>query len=178
MTKKKLFYLVLVLVIIVLSGIFINKIMLHENSKEQKQESDIDMTEESNANAEIIEKKEATYEKWLAAAMVVAVSLEEEEFEIEHIYFYSENSLNDLEKSEGVYLIYESSGNTICLYSSPLAEERKEKGLKNLYTKDLGFATFDYVDENTKDFSDWREIQVEELEELILQSMLVSIYEN
>lgn len=48
----------------------------------------------------------------------------------------------------------------------------------DLSTQDLGFATFDTVDKDSKDFDGWKEIKEDSLSDLVSQSMLVSLYEN
>lgn len=172
MKNRKIIWIIFAVIIIAISILPIKQFIEKKNNESLLEK------EKEQPNVEIVEKKEATYEQWLAAAMVVAVSLEGEPFNVKHIYLCSENTLDNKQNSDGVYLIYEKEKNMICLHSSPLKEECKEKGMKNLYTQDLGFATFNNVDINTQDFSNYEEIVLEDLEELISQSMLVSIYEN
>lgn len=127
---------------------------------------------------EYTEKAEASYEEWLAAAQVVAVSMRYKEFDISHIYLTSETRLSQKEKSTGVYVEFLSGGEKIRICSKPLAKEREEQGTVDLYTKDLGFATFDQVNPEEIHTEGWKEVQMKDLETLISQSMLVSIYEH
>lgn len=179
--KKNFLICIGVILVILIVGFFIknNQNTENLNSEKNQAQSDISVeTEEPKANVEIIEKKDASYEEWLAAAMTMAISLDGEQFDIKHIYYNTETSLEDKQDSKGVYIIYEKNGKTMCIYSSPLKKERTKKGKTDLYTKDLGFATFDEVDKKVKDFKKWKEINKDSLSDLISQSMLVSLYEN
>lgn len=183
--KKKGLILILAIVVIAVAAFFIisnqNKQQgaVSSNSEQTQEQKDIPVVEEEpNAKAEIIEKKDASYEEWLAAAMMVAVSLKGEEFEVEHIYYKTETDLADKQDSEGVYLIYKTGGKSVCVKSTPLKKERNKKGKTDLSTQDLGFATFDTVDKDSKDFDGWKEIKEDSLSDLVSQSMLVSLYEN
>lgn len=128
--------------------------------------------------AEIVKKQDASYERWLAAAMMTAISMQEGDFEVQHIYFSSENKLGDKMKSDGVCMVYTSGEETRCIQCKPLEAERKEKGTTDLYTKDLGFCSFDQIDRAALDTQNLQEIDPDSLSELISQSMLVSLYEN
>ena len=125
----------------------------------------------------IVEKKEASYERWLAAGMVTAMSMRYPDFVINGIYLASETELENLSQSNGAYIMFSNSGMEMVLHGKPLQEERTEAGTIDLYTADLGFATFDEVDNNVS-IDSLQKIEMEELSELISQSMLVSIYEH
>lgn len=182
MKNKKSFLICIgVIVVIAIGAFFIkhNQDTTGLNDEQNQTQKDIPVEkEEVKANAKITKKKDASYEEWLAAAMTVALSLDGEQFDVKHIYYNTETSLNDKQKSEGVYVVYEKNSKTTCVYSSPLKKERDKKGKTDLYTKDLGFATFDKVKKNTKDLKGWKEIKQDSLSDLVSQSMLVSLYEN
>lgn len=125
-----------------------------------------------------IQKVDASYERWLAAAMVTAISLQYTEFEINGIYFETETDLTKPLESSGVYVTFAGDGEMITIHSEALTEERTEAGTMDLYTMDLGFATFDTVDVESVNISNMQSVQVEDLSELISQSMLVSLYER
>lgn len=119
---------------------------------------------------------EANYEQWLSAAMVVGLSMEYPDFELTGIYAASETALENKETSDGVYVFFTSGGESKVLYSIALEKERNESGTRDIYTNILGFASFDLVELESVDNSALKQILLDEIEELITQSMLVSIY--
>ena len=129
-------------------------------------------------NVEIIERADASYERWLAAGMVTAISMQYPAFEINGIYLASETEMSDKISSAGATVVFSSSGESYAVQSRPLSDERTETGTIDLYTKDLGFATFDPIDPASVDSTDKIQGEIEGLEELIAQSILVSLYEH
>ena len=127
---------------------------------------------------EVIEKTDAIYEEWLAAAMVIMVSFDYAVFEIKEVYYNSETDLNDKLKSKGVYMSFVANGEQKCIYCQPLKEENKKEGSVNLYTSDLGFTSVEFVKEADVDFKEYKQLSVDDLTELIQQSMQVSVYRN
>ena len=136
-----------------------------------------DETEESY-QIEIVEKSDASYERWLAAGMVTAVSMQYPDFEIEGIYLTGETDPADKMQSGGAYVIFTADGTETAVQSTPLEAERTDAGTTDLYTRDLGFATFDVVDPAQIDTGACVAVSMDELEELISQSLLVSLYEH
>ena len=63
-------------------------------------------------------------------------------------------------------------------HSKSIAEERDVQGTTDLYTEYLGFATFDLVEANVEKLQGYKRIELDELQELISQSLLVSIYQH
>lgn len=120
--------------------------------------------------------EEASYENWLAAAMVVGISMEYSDFEISGIYTATETELEDKKNSDGVYLFFKTVNETLVLHSEYLAGERAAAGTRDISSQVLGFASFDLVDSATVNTEGMRQIRLEELSKLIDQSMLVSIY--
>lgn len=116
-----------------------------------------------------------TYEQWLSAAMFMAVTLEYPEFELVGIYAASETEVADMAVSQGAYILLRADGQELLLHSVPLNGERTEAGTTDLYTAQLGFATFDVV-ENSVDLSQLQELSLEDLGEMITYSVLVSLY--
>lgn len=113
-------------------------------------ESDIDNeADPQQGTTGTIQKADASYERWLAAAMVTAISLHYPDFEINGIYLTAETELSSASQSSGAYVIFTSDGESLVIYSKPLEEERTEAGTVDLYTMDLGFATFDEVNAET-----------------------------
>ena len=125
-----------------------------------------------------IQKADASYERWLAAAMITAISLQYPDFEIKGIYLTAENRLYSSFQSSGAYVTFTSGGEPLAIHSKPLEEERTEAGTIDLYTMDLGFATFDEISVETLDTEGMQSVEVEELSKLISQSVLVSLYER
>lgn len=124
----------------------------------------------------IQQQADAEYEKWLAAAMVVCVSMEYPDFELEGIYAASATALADKFDSDGAYIIFSSGGTRMALHSVALEAERSTAGTKDISTEAMGYATFDLVDPASVDTSALMAIELDELSELIAQSVLVSIY--
>ena len=127
---------------------------------------------------EITEKEDASYEEWLAAGAVTAFSLYYPDFEFEEILFVSETELNVRRESKGVYICFVTGGEKVVIHSKPLDKERTKAGTVDLYSQDLGFATFDTVDAGGIKDGDYESIGVKQLDTLISQSMLVSLYEH
>ena len=118
----------------------------------------------------------ADYEKWLAAAMVVGISMEYPEFEIAGIYTSSETPLSEKRNSDGVYIVLTNGAQNMVLHSMPLDGERTVSGTKDISSQVLGFASFDLVDPASVKTDSMMQIEMEELTELISPSLLISIY--
>ena len=148
------------------------------DSGESSQDKDGSHSSESAGNADgIIERVDASYEEWLAGAMVIGISLEHmdllqnEDFDITGIYLTGTNELDDHMESDGAYVEFISGGKTYIIHSAPLESERKDQaGSVDLYSDELGYSTFDLVTEafGTK-------ISAEDLSDVISQSILISI---
>ena len=120
----------------------------------------------------------APYEDRLAAAMVIGISMQYAEFEFEGIYAASETSMGNYMNSAGAYVVFRGDGQWLALRSQPIAAERSDKGTADLYLPALGYATYELVDPQTVPGTGLREMQLEDLEELILQSAQVTIIER
>jgi hypothetical protein len=124
----------------------------------------------------IVQQADAEYEKWLAATMVMCVSMEYPDFELEAIYAASATALDNKFDSQGAYIVFTAGGNRICIHSKALEAERTAPGTKDISSETIGYATFDQLDPNSVDFSSFEKIDLEDLTELFAQSLLVSIY--
>lgn len=174
LNKKKY---ILVAVVGIIIGCWIASLKIYDNFEEKgtvENSKDVGSYEET----EVIKRKEASYEEWLAAGMVTAISMRYPEFELEGIYLTAKTELSEKEESNGVYVIFYNDEMKMAIYSKPLAEERNESGTIDLYTKDLGFATFDEVSANEIQIVEYIDLQQEDLKDLIKQSLLVSLYEH
>lgn len=124
----------------------------------------------------IVQRAEAEYEKWLAAAQIVCLSMEYPDFQLEGVYAASATSMEDKFSSDGAYIIFTSGGNRIAIHSKALDSERAAAGTIDISTEAIGYASFDKVDASSIDVSAMEELALEDLSELISQSLLVSIY--
>lgn len=134
--------------------------------------------EEAGPTVVITDKKQASYEEWLAAGTVVAVSIEYPTFDLKGIYLTGETALTDKQNSSGVYVVFDADGMEQAVHAFPLDKERTEAGTTDLYTMDLGFAAFEPVEVQSIDTAAYRQVGIEDLQELIAQSLLVSLYEH
>lgn len=125
---------------------------------------------------EIVQQADADYEEWLAAAMLIGVSMEYPDFKFDGLYTSSETSIESKANSDGVYIVFESKGKKMALHSSALDGERNTAGTKDLSTQALGFETFDSVDPSSVRTESMTKLDVADLEELINQSLLVSVH--
>lgn len=175
--KRTTAIIILVFCAIIIIIIFQKMISARSHPASSAEETIENGTEEPN-QMEVTERAEASYERWLAAGMVTAISMQYSEFEINGIYLTGETDLTEKADSNGVYVIFTEQGVQKTVYSVPLEGEREEAGTMDLYTRDLGFATFDMVEADTADTASCIEIQMDDLDELISQSLLVSLYEH
>lgn len=141
-------------------------------SEEQGDSSEVELVKEEEPNKiEVKKKEDATDSEWLAAGMVIAISLQYPEFEIEEIYISAKDE-------KEAYVIFDSSGEKVIIHSKALNEEREDSGTRDIYTEELGFATFDEIPESNMNVENMTKIVLEDLQSLISQSLLVSVYER
>lgn len=148
-----------------------------KNDPEQTGTEPIPSTSENTQPPETVPQRvEGDYEQWLAAGMVLAVSMEYPDFEIRGVYIASKTAQHQKMLSDGAYILILSGGEEILIQSLPLDAERTEAGTRDLYTMDLGFATFDSVAVDSVDLDAMIRLELEDLEEMIRQTMLPSVY--
>ena len=175
--KIIIFLIIFVICIFVLIGVL--TILKNGNINEEESEDESATCEtEERQEMSIEQRANADYEEWLAAGMVTALSMQYPDFKIDGIYLTGRTELSKKENSNGVYVIFTAEGTQAAVYSVPLSEERTESGTIDLYTRDLGFATFDMKDLNAINKESYQQIEMNELDELISQSLLVSLYEH
>lgn len=124
----------------------------------------------------IVQQADAEYERWLASALVVAVSMEYPDFIPDQIYSASSTSLEEKFTSDGVYIVFSSNGVMKAIHSKAISGERSEAGTQDISSETIGFATFDFVDPASINVDSMHRIALEDLGELIAQSLLISIY--
>lgn len=118
------------------------------------------------------------YEERLAAAMVIGISMQYSDFEFLGIYTASQTPMQDYMNSQGAYVVFLSEGEKLALKSVPLEAERTEKDTMDLHMPALGYATYELVDPDSVTPALLNEVKLEDMEELILESALVSIIER
>lgn len=123
-----------------------------------------------------IGQEESSYEHWLAAGMVMAASMEYPDFQVLGIYAASETPVAYHATSSGAYVHIMTGGEELLIHSVPLDGERSTTGTTDLYTAQLGFATFDPVAVGSVDLGSMEKLELEDLSDLISQSLLVSLY--
>ena len=143
-----------------------------ESVSATEKESVPDVTQES----EVVQQVTVEYEKWLAAAMVVGVSIEYPDFELVDICTETCKELTDSQSSKGVYILFKSSGTEMAVYGVPLEQERTTSGTIDISTMNMGFATFDMVDVNQIPKVGFISYTMEDLEDTISQTMQLSLY--
>ena len=147
----------------------------HENTQLPSQTQEPEL-ETMAPPADVVQRADAEYEKWLSAAMIVCVSMEYPDFQLEGVYAASATALEDKYSSEGAYIVFISGGERIVIHSKALEEERVIPGTVDISTETVGYATFDPVDPDSVDLDSLEQLPLEDLSELISQSLLVSIY--
>lgn len=179
--KKYLQWLVAIVIFAVCAVIIVLAAgeLISNRSEEEPEAGEVieNGTEEPN-QMEIVERADASYERWLAAGMVTAISMQYPDFSIEGIYLSGETELSDKSESKGAYVVFTANGAETAIHSVPLDAERTDAGTTDLYTRDLGFATFDTIEPSQIDTGSCEQIEMEDLNDLISQSLLVSIYEH
>ena len=125
---------------------------------------------------DIVQQADADYEEWLSAAMIMCVSMEYPDFELDGIYAASSTSLEEKYSSDGAYIVFTAGGTKIAIHSIPIDNERSASGTVDISSEMVGYATFDKVDPASLDVSALEELTLDDLSELISQSLLVSIY--
>ena len=187
MKSKKMILLILgMLILVLVLGVYLIQSGKVDSDKTNAAKASYDVSDEKNLMDEdesagddiTISSEEAVYEEWLAASVVTAISLSYPDFELQEILTATKSGLDEMEQSEGVYVKFNSGGETIIIHSKPLVTERTEKGTIDLHEQKLGFATFDTVTANTLKGKELTAIDVNALSELITESLLVSLYEH
>ncbi len=125
------------------------------------------------------ERADADYEQWLAAAVITCVSMNTPDFELGEVYASTQTTIEDRMDSQGIYVTYQSGGETVCIQSKPLEQGRSgQEGTKDVYSELTGYASYDEAVVETIDMSQWQTVDLQELNTLIEQSERVVLYEN
>lgn len=125
---------------------------------------------------EVQQQVAAEYELWLASAMVFGLSMEYPDFQLNGIYAASSTAIENKNDSLGVCILFQSAGTQLAVESKPLSTERTQAGSRDLSTALLGYASFDEIDPASITFSEMKELAMDDLEQTMSQSLLVSLY--
>lgn len=125
---------------------------------------------------QVTEQIPGSYEQWLAAAMVMGVSLEYPDFADIEVFAPTDTPLADKMTSGGVYVRFVSGGETVLLHALPIAQVRSEPGTRDLSSMQIGYASLSAVEEAPETLSDMHAYTLEDLSDYIQQSLLVSVY--
>ena len=102
--------------------------------------------------------------------------MEYPDFQLEGVYAASATALEDKFASDGAYILFSSGGTRMAIHSSALEGERTAPGTMDISTEIIGYATFDQTDPASLNLSSMEQLALEDLSELISQSLLISIY--
>lgn len=134
---------------------------------------------ELESHVEEYERIDADYEQWLAAAVITCISMNTPDFELGEVYASTQTAIEDRMDSQGIYVTYQSGGETVCIQAKPLEQGRSgQKGTKDVYSELTGYASYEEVSVDTIDMSQWHTVDLQELNTLIEQSERVVLYEN
>lgn len=125
---------------------------------------------------QVTEQIPGNYEQWLAAAMVMGISLEYPDFADFEIYTPSDTPVADKLTSGGVYVRFVSGGETVLLHALPIEQVRTEPGTRDLSSMQIGYAALSVVEEAPAELLDMQSYSLDDLNEYIRQSLLVSVY--
>ncbi len=121
---------------------------------------------------------EEPYEDWLAAAMIIGISMQYDDYEFLGIYTASETPLSAHSSSGGAYVVFNGNGEALALKSLPLEGERDERDTMDLYVPAIGYATYELIPIESVPVASLNERKLEDLEDLIIASTQVSIIER
>ncbi len=142
---------------------------------ETKPEDIVDPTEIEFTLNQVTEE---SYERLLAAGVLIGLSMNYPDFELEELCYKEDHSLSDKMESEGVYVFFRSGGESLCIYSRPLMEARSEKGVCDLQETTLGVASFDLISKDPSELDGYISLANTDLSEQINQLYLLTIIEN
>ena len=175
MKSKKMILLILgMLILVLVLGVYLIQSGKVDSDKTNAAKASYDVSDEKN----LMDEDESAGDDITISSVVTAISLSYPDFELQEILTATKSGLDEMEQSEGVYVKFNSGGETIIIHSKPLVTERTEKGTIDLHEQKLGFATFDTVTANTLKGKELTAIDVNALSELITESLLVSLYEH
>ena len=88
-----------------------------------------------------------SYEEYLSALSLFALSMEYPDFQLQDIYAASSVTMANKANSQGIYVFFDSMGESLCARVTPIAAERSESGTLDLFANELGYAAFEIQSE-------------------------------
>lgn len=122
------------------------------------------------------QRADGSYEQWLAAAGIFGVTMEYPEFQLLGIYAPGQTPVENRQSSAGVYIHILFEDQPLLIHCAPLSAERSAKGTTDIYTRELGYNTFDLVDASAVALDTMPQLQMQELEIYFEQTILPSLY--
>lgn len=121
-------------------------------------EADDPAQNEDNAPGEHINQTPEpgkSYEEYLSALCLFALSMEYPDFQFQGVYTSSAVTIMNKASSQGIYVFFDSMGESYCVCAYPLEAERTESGSLDVFANELGYAAFDILTEqpDTNDLS-------------------------
>lgn len=178
---KKKICLGCVLVIIIGVIIFLVVRIKNQSNLEEQTQNELQLEKDYDApepEYKEYEKMDASYEKWLSAAVITTIAMENPDFILESVYCAAETQISEFMTSSGIYVTYTVDGQEYCVYSKPLESGRTESGTIDIFADYIGFATFEEVEASVIDQTVYQPIEIEDINTLIEQSERVTKYEN
>lgn len=146
-----------------------------ENADNGQSSSAAEEAQDTGSSIELEERTDASYERWLAAAVLTGISMEYPDFESVSFYFANETDLSDKASSAGIYVTFTVNGEEKCIRSLPLEAERNDAGTRDLSSEVINFASFDEVSASEIP-AEYSAVEIADINELITQSARVMVY--
>lgn len=124
------------------------------------------------------QRVEGSYEQWLAAAGMYGVTMQYPEGLPVGIYAPANTLFENRSQSSGVYIRVQMPDTELLVHCKPLDAERTEKGTVDLYTKELGYNTFDEIPLSGVELSAMEELKFEDLIPYMDQTLLATVLEH
>lgn len=179
-SRRRILTVSMVCAVVVLIGVGLTVWIYRGQRSGQQDSNPIDSeNHEPEPYVEEYERADADYEQWLAASVITCISMNTPDFELEEVYASTQTTVNDRMSSQGIYVTYQSGGETLCIQAKPLEQGRSgQAGTKDVYSELTGYASYDEVSADAIDKSQWHTVDLQDLNTLIEQSERVVLYEN
>ena len=128
--------------------------------------------------SDLEQRVEGSYEQWLASAGMYGISMQYLGGLPVGIYAPASTPFENRSQSGGVYIRVQTADAEILIHCKPLDAERTEKGTVDLYTKELGYNTFDEIPMSEVDLSAMEVLKFEDLGAYMDQTLLPTVLEH
>ena len=176
--KRSLIAVIVIVLLILVTAALVLFLWLNRNDGENAdngQSSSAEEAQDTGSSIELEERTDASYERWLAAAVLTGISMEYPDFESVSFYFANETDLSDKASSAGIYVTFTVNGEEKCIRSLPLEAERNDAGTRDLSSEVINFASFDEVSASEIP-AEYSAVEIADINELIMQSARVMVY--